>query len=199
MLREDGVLVLHPNEFYDQIGSLSLRAWCHLHARYGLPTHELVEFLQRYIGTRRTIEIGAGHGDLAYHLNIPATDNWSQTFPDVKLFYALTRQPVIQYPERVENLDATAAIEKYKPEVVIASWVTQRINAHEPPPPGGGSVYGVDEDQIIASGRTYMLIGNLAIHGTKLIMRHPHRQLILRFIRSRSAQPELNRIWIWNE
>jgi hypothetical protein len=199
MLREDGVLALHPNAYYDGISGNSLRLWCHLNTRYGLPTQELVLFFKTFIGTRRTIEIGSGNGDLAYHLGIPATDNWVQKFPDVKIMYEAMSQPVIQYPESVEKLEASAAIEKYQPEIVIGSWVTQWIDPKQPPPPGGGSIYGVKEDEIIAAGLTYIVIGNLSVHGGKKIMQLPHKELAFDFLRSRAIQPELNRIWIWNQ
>ena len=198
MLREDGILALHPSGFYDAISHDSLRIWCHRNGRYGLPTQELVSWLHDYIGTRRAIEIGSGYGDLAFHLGIPATDNWCQTFPDVKMYYEVTSQPVIQYPERVEKLDAAAAIAKYQPEIVIGSWVTQWIDPTLPPPVGGGNIYGIKEDEIVTAGLTYIMIGNSAVHGDKRVMTFPHEEWKFSFLKSRSSKPELDRMWVWS-
>jgi hypothetical protein len=61
-------------------------------------------------------------------------------------------------------LDAIAAIEKYQPDTVVASWVTHWIDPNLPVPPHGGNIYGV-----------------------------------MPFIRSRSAYPNLDRIYVWND
>jgi len=198
LLREDGILHLHPAAFYDKIDRNSLKVWCHHNGRYGLPTVELIAYLRQGIGRRRAIEIGAGHGDLAYHLGIPATDNWCQTFPEVKMYYELTGQPVIKYPDRVEKLDAKAAITKYQPEVVIGSWVTQWCDPNDPSQIGKGNMYGIDEEGIVAAGISYIVIGNIAVHGDKRILKLPHEELSFPFLKSRASKPGLNRIWIWS-
>jgi hypothetical protein len=82
--------------------------------------------------------------------------------------------------------------------VVVGSWVTQWIDPHLPPPPGGGNVHGIREDEIVASGVEYILIGNRSVHGDKRIMQLPHEELAFPWLRSRSQRPELNRIWRWN-
>jgi hypothetical protein len=198
LLDPQGHILLLPSIFYDTIPNVELRFWCHVKARYGVPTTELIGWLKHEIGTRSVIEIGSGSGDLCHHLGIHGTDNYSQTFPDVKNHYEVTRQPVIQYPAFVERIAAEPAIVKYQAEVVIGSWVTQWTDPNLPPPHGGGSMYGIAEDWIIQTGRTYILIGNESVHGTKKIMSIPHRTILEPFIRSRSAHPDLNRIWIWN-
>jgi len=194
----NGYLILYPARIYDQILLNDLRAWCHRHARYGLLTTELIEWLKTFIGDRTAIEIGSGSGDLAYHLGIKATDNRQQEWADVALLYKMMGQPVIRYPLIVEELDALDAIAKYDPQVVVASWVTEWIDPNVPPPPHGGSIYGVKEDQIVGSGRNYVLIGNKTVHGHKKIMDIKHEEYDFPFIKSRSASPSENRIWVWN-
>lgn len=198
LLDSRGRLKLLPTSAYDAIGPEGLRLWCHHHARYGLPTLELVDWVREEIGDREAIEIGAGHGDLGYRLGIPATDSWNQALPEVAHYYRVMGQPVIQYPEWVVRLDALAAVEHYQPEVVVASWVTQWVDPDKDPPRGGGSVYGVKEEEILDRGITYILIGNITVHGDKRIMKIKHRELELPFLRSRSSRPELNRVWVWN-
>jgi hypothetical protein len=199
LLEENGRLKLLPATFYDTISRDALRLWCHRYARYGLPTVELVEWLQKRLHGRFAIEIGAGSGDLACRLGIPATDNRMQEWPGIQLHYQMTGQPTIQYPDFVQNLDALAAIAEHQPDVVVASWVTEWIDPNLPPPSGGGNIWGVKEDEILATGCTYILIGNLAVHGSKKIMALPHQELELPFLRSRAMHPKLDRIWIWND
>jgi hypothetical protein len=78
----------------------------------------LIEALAGVIKGRSCLEIAAGDGTLAALLTeagvpVTATDDFSWTH-------------AIQYPDRVEKLDAKEALEKYRPEVVLCSW----------PPPG---------------------------------------------------------------
>ncbi len=193
-----GQLRLLPAKAYDAIPCDALRLWCHRYARYGLPTSELVGWLQERIAGRRAIEIGAGTGDLACHLGIPATDNRMQEWPEIRLHYGLIGQPVIEYPAFVQTLDAVDAVRRHQPAVVVASWVTQWIDPALPPPAAGGNIYGVKEDEILATGCEYILIGNIGLHGGKKIRVLPHQELTLPFLRSRAICPELDRVWIWN-
>jgi hypothetical protein len=199
LLDPNGFLRLLPAEEYDKIPLDNLREWCCFNARYGLPTCELIAWLRERIAHRNAIEIGAGTGDLAHYLSIPATDNRMQEWPEIQFYYRMIKQPTIQYPGFVQNLDALDAINHYHPEVVIASWVTQWIDPKLPPPLGGGNIYGVKEDEILKRGCVYIFIGNQAVHGDKKIMALPHKEYKLSFLRSRANQPELNRVWIWND
>lgn len=197
MTDQNGILRLRPAAEYDDIPLDSLRLWCHLSARYGLPTAELVAWLREFIGDRKAIEIGSGAGDLAYHLGIPATDNRQQEWPDVAAHYRATRQPTISYPDWVRKYDAIDAVLALKPQIVIGSWVTHWINPNRPPPPGGGNMYGVKEHALLALGVTYVVIGNLAVHQHKPILGMPHEEYRLPFLRSRAANRDLERVWVW--
>ncbi len=198
LLDQNKILRLLPSRAYESIPRDALRVWCCRNARYGLPTLELVQWLRERIGSRKTIEIGSGAGDLAYHLQIPATDNRMQEWPQIKFHSRMTGHPVIQYPDFVQNLDALDAIEQHQPEIVIGSWITQWIDPNLPLPPSGGNAWGVKEDKILATGCTYILIGNQKTHGEKKIMAEPHEEFSLPFLRSRATYPFLNRVWIWN-
>jgi hypothetical protein len=199
LLDQNDILKLLDAKSYDAIVPKALLLWCHQHARYGLPTAELIEWLKERIADRKAIEIGSGAGDLAYHLGIPGTDNKMQKRRAIQKYYQSISQPTIRYPRFVQNLDALDAVQEYQPQVVIASWVTEWIDPNLPPPPAGGNAWGVKEDKILATGCTYILIGNQKVHGSKKIMSTPHQEIILPFLRSRAIYPELNRVWIWNE
>jgi len=194
---ENGHFPLWPAAKIDEIDRLEFRLWCNKYARYGIPTLELIEWLNKEYGHNQMIEIGSGAGDFAYHLDIPGTDNKCQSWPEVKELYELVRQQVVIYPEEIETLDALDAIKRYQPEVVFGSWLTQWIDPNLPPPPGGGNVFGIKEDEILKTGVTYVLLGNLKIHGQKKILDLPHKELELPFLRSRASSPELDRLFIW--
>lgn len=198
LLDANGQLKLLPAAAYNAIPRNTLRLWCHQYARYDLPTVELIAWLRERLVGQNAIEIGSGSGDLAYHLGIPATDNRMQEWPEIKFHYIMTGQPVIQYPDFVQKLDALDAIAQYQPDVVVASWVTQWINPNLPPPETGGNAWGIKEDEILATGCTYILIGNQKMHGDKKIMAEPHEEFALPFLRSRATYPALDRVWVWN-
>jgi len=194
-LDEAGRLRLMPAAKFDAVPHESLRVWCNRKARYGLVTQELVDWLKPRIEGKRAIEIGAGHGDLAYHLGIPATDSRIQEDPDVAMQYAFLRQPMIEYPPWVEKYEAHLAVAHYKPEIVLASWVTQ---FSDQPDDEVGSPFGVHESLILSTGCCYVLLGNERIHGAKRIMAQEHVVIRLPGLRSRSRYPEADRLYIWN-
>jgi hypothetical protein len=196
LLDPNGTLRLWPAAHYDTIPRVDLRVWCHQHARYGLPTAELVAWLEEQIAGRVAIEIGSGCGDLAYHLRIPATDSRIQEEPAISAYYEAIGQPICRYPSWVDRYEAHLAVAHYRPDVVVASWVTQWIDPSIPSATEG-SMFGVHEELILSIAKQYILLGNLAVHGQKKIMRRPHRELALPFLRSRAKYPELDRVFVW--
>jgi hypothetical protein len=181
---------------WDKIPWDTLRAFLHFTARYGLPTQELIAWLKEKIGNRSALEIGAGAGDLGYHLGIPMTDDHQQQDnPLVADYYKKMSQPPIVYGKDVEKIDALAAVEKYEPEVVIGCWITHYIDPDLPPPPGGGNIWGVREREIVQLA-DYILIGTPTVHRYKKIMDLPHKEINAPFARSRNP---INKIWVWKK
>src|ERR1700730_3374933 len=74
LLLPNGRLRLMPTPDLLAFGLPRLQAWCVLRARYQLVTRELVQWLSDRIAGRPALEIGAGMGDLGWHLGIPQTD-----------------------------------------------------------------------------------------------------------------------------
>ncbi|MBB3181154.1 hypothetical protein [Variovorax sp. Sphag1AA] len=167
-----------------------------LHGFYSFPTTELCEFLRGRIGGRSAIEIGAGHGILARELGIPATDNRQQEEAAIKAHYERLGQPTVPYGDNVERLDAAAAVAQYKPEVVIACWVTHRYDPSRPQ--AGGSETDVDEAAIIGSCDEYIFVGNEHVHANKPIWQLPHERLTPPWLYSRAANGSGEFIAIWN-
>lgn len=171
-----------------------LMPWCVKNAVYQLPTTELIDWLKEQIGDKKAIEIGAGKSGIGRSLGIPATDSWIQTNPKLMAYYKLLNQPVVVPPEYVEKLDAASAIKKYKPEVVIGCFITQKYQ----PGDEDGNVYGPDETEII-NQCTYIHVGNEKIHGKKRILALPHAEYRFPWIRSRAIDNNLNLIWVWEQ
>lgn len=184
----------------ERVSHVRLRVWCHQRSRYLVPTAELVDWLEALIGGRPALEIGAGMGDLGRLLGIRMTDSAVQvTDPEMILYYALSSQPPTNPPPDVERLEAVAAVEKYRPRVVIASWVTQLYQpGDERPPVVGSSIHGVDERKILSMVETYVHIGNLAVHHQKRIFDQSHQTFRPSFLFSRGTDSAANVIHVWN-
>lgn len=196
LLRPDGYMQLLPSAFFKKHKWDDFRAFCHIHARYGIHTLEQNIFLCDVLDGRNSIEIGAGAGDLGFHLNIPMTDSRQQERADIKAAYAAMRQPIIKYPKEVKKMDALDAVKKYKPKVVIGSWVTTYA-PHEMP--YGSNPFGIKENLILDLVDTFILIGNIDTHGDKPIMKIKHEEYYYDWMVSRGKNQENNRIWIWDK
>lgn len=195
LLDDAGQLRIVPASTFEQTTAHERFLFGVRHGLYSLPTTELCAFLRARIAGRSAIEIGAGHGGLAAALKIPATDNRQQDDPEIKAYYAALGQPTVRYGKNVEKLDASAAVEKYRPQVVIACWVTHRFDPSRPELEGNES--GVDEAAIIAACDEYIFIGNERVHEKKPIWSLPHEKATPPWIYSRAANPTSNFVAIW--
>jgi hypothetical protein len=166
------------------------------HALYVLPTTELVARLRELIAGRRAIEIGSGNGVLAAALGIPATDNRMQERPKYAASYAAMGQPTIRYGDNVERLDAHAAVDKHRPQVVIAAWITHKYDPrrHE----AGGNEIGVVEEDVIDRVESYILVGNSQVHRHKSIWSRPHSIEYHDYLLSRAMGGGRDFIAVWN-
>jgi hypothetical protein len=194
LLMPNGKLKLLSSLDYAKYTTQELQLFGYKNARYGIPTIELVEYIKTIIGDRSAIEIGSGHGDLGYHLGIPMTDSKIQTTLEIKAYYEALRQPLIDYPEDVEKIEALDAVKKYKPQVVVGSWLTTYSAG---PAEYGSSPAGIKEDEILNLVETYILVGNLDSHADKPILKtHGGYEKKGSFIISRAKNPQNNRIFI---
>lgn len=191
-------LRLLPAAVYRQIPHAHLRLWASLHGRYGLPTQELIDWLKAQIGNRRALEIGAGCGDLGYHLGITMTDSYQQVDdPATAAHYAALRQVPTTPPPDVIKEDAENAVRKRKPQVVIGSWITEKWLPANVPWENTGNYKGPREEYILDRCATYILVGNQNIHGKKRILKLPHAEFSFPWLVSRAADQTANRIYVW--
>lgn len=191
----DGKLALHPAEFWKQFSQREICYFCVRYGIYCVPTVELVEWLRMRIGERSAIEIGAGNGVISAALKIPATDSRMQEDPAIALYYASIKQGVVQYGDNVRRVSANEAVRTFKPEVVIAAWVTHKFRPHETW--RSGSEVGVVEEEIVDQAE-YVFIGNSHAHDQKPILQIPHAMLQFPWLISRAIEGE-NYICVWTK
>lgn len=197
VLDETGRMRVLPAEFWASTTTQERALFGHLHGIYGFPTTELVEFLRNQIGDRSALEIGAGNGVLAEALGIRATDSFQQIQPKYRPVYEAMGQPIVPYGPNVEMLDAKLAVQRYKPDVVIGSWITHKYDRRRRR--AGGNEAGVDEAAVIAKVQTYIHIGNEKVHEGKAIWDQPHRRIRAPFVYSRSCNGSDDFIAIWGK
>lgn len=169
-----------------------MAVWCKTQGLYTVATQELIDWLRREIGGRKAIEIGAGHGVVGLALGIPQTDaDVLGKHEHVRDYYRKLGERVTPLPDRVERIDAIAAVEKYKPEVVVGCWITQLGMQSSP--------YGVDEERLLGMVGSYIMVGNRASHAAKKIMAKRHNEHLASWLVSRSMCPTDNYICVWKQ
>lgn len=190
---EDNIVVPVSLSAVDSINRADLRAYCHYRGIYTIVTTELISYLLGMVDMSQTIEIGAGNGTLSHGLGIRATDNKMQQDPMIKWTYQMMRQPVIEYPDFVEKIDAIDAIRRYKPKIVLGSWITHIYKAEEHHK--GGNQWAPDEEQIMARCEKYILIGNLEQHRENRLFnekKYDHKIYRPDCLRSRASDSSLD-------
>lgn len=190
-----GSLIVHPAAFWQGFNQVEITHFCQRYGYYCIPTVELVDWLRERIAGRKAIEIGSGSGVLASMLAIPATDSRQQERADMAPHYRL-RAP-IKYGKNVNSMHAEAAVKYYKPDVVIAAWVTHKYRPTEHW--RKGNQYGVDENKILRSVKTYIHIGHTRVHEAKPILEIPHGELAPPWLVSTAISAGTNYICWWGE
>ncbi len=200
LLNKDGRVKALSVVALRQLDPAHLMIWMQKNGRYNLPTAELVDWLKLLIEDEcgSALEVAAGMGDLGYHLGIPMTDSYVQTSPEMQAYYAAFGAKPIHPPADVEKADAETAVKQHRPQIVIASWLTQKYQPGDESiqPKIGSSIYGADEFEILRNTSTYIHIGNRAVHGDKRLLKIPHITLRGELV-SKGFDQSLNEITIW--
>lgn len=195
LLDAHGRLQLMPASYYAKTTNQERAFFGNRHGAYVLPTIELIEYLRERIGGRSAIEVGSGNGLVAEALGIPATDSHQQTEPAVERAYREAGQAPIRYGSNVEKLDALSAVRKYRPQVVLACWVTHRWNPQDTE--RGGNVDGVDERELLSLCDEYLFLGYRKVHSQKPIMSMSHRTESPMGLYSRALLPDQDFVAAW--
>lgn len=183
-----------PASVWESFSWSGVRTLLHETGTYVVPTEELIDYLDKLIGEERTIEICAGNGFIGRELGIPMTDSYQQQ--DDKgtvMLYKLAGQPTIKYPKDVIKLEANKAVDKFRPHTVLACYATHKWRYDTM----SGNDKGVDFGKLIRKIKRLILVGNTEIHKDNPLMEIPHEEIILPGLITRSARPETNRIFIW--
>lgn len=193
-LFENGKFVIKPASYYIDIPEIDISNFCHKHALYNIPTTEQVEYLKDQIGNKYAIEIGSGNGVLAEALGIKATDSKLQDAPAIKQFYNIYGQNTIKYGDNVQKIDANTAVATYKPDIIIATWVTHRFEQNL----RTGNAAGINECQLLKHAKKYIHIGNHNVHFDKPIRKkHKYTEHYFNWLLSKKGFDPQNVVWIF--
>lgn len=183
-----------PASVWESFSWSEVRLLLHETGTYVVPTEELIEFLDGLIGEESAIEICAGNGFIGRELGIPVTDSYQQQDdPATSLLYSLAGQPTIKYPKDVVKLEANKAVDKFRPHTVIACYATHKWRYDTM----SGNDKGVDFQKLLRKVKRLVLVGNTEVHKDNPLMDIPHEEIILPGYITRSAHPDTNRIFIW--
>ncbi len=171
---------------------LTLRLFLHKWALYTFPTTELIDYLADRIAGKSAIEIGAGLGVIGRALGVPLTDNKMQEWPEIRITYEMMGQPTIKYPPDIIELDAIAAVEQYKPDIVIGSYITHKWDDYTQ----SGNWWGVDTLKLVEMVPEYLMVGNLHTHRNDPAMRCVNRIERHDFLFTRGGQ-KTSAIFCW--
>lgn len=197
VLDEAGRLRVLPASYWATTKPEERLLFGHRYGLYSFPTAELVDHLRGFIGDQSAIEIGAGHGVLAEALGIPATDSREQATPEFRALLAIQGQPPVTYGPNVIEAHASRAIRRFRPDVVVACWVTQKFLPGEEWSQGHSKLNGVDEVDIIRQCRCYVLVGNERVHERKRIWARPHTIDYPPWLYSRAMNGSREFIAVW--
>lgn len=195
LLLKNGLLQVVPSSLLAEVKPMHLSLWGNKRGIYCLPTIELIDWLREQIGGKSAIEICSGNGAIGRALNIPRTDSYIQTTPEIIEIYRAAGQVPIVPPEDVQKFEANEAVDYFNPEVVIGAYVTQKFVEGD----RNGSAYGTDEVSLLKKVKKYIVIGNDESHGEKRIRRLPYKQYRFSWLFTRSLNQQSNEISIWEK
>lgn len=191
VLNADGTIRVLPANEWLSFGWDMVRWFMHEYPIYVLPTQELIFKLAELIDGYKTIEIGAGSGNIGRNLGIRMTDSYLQERKDIKMYYSAMGQPTIKYPKDVWRSDALSATKVLKPECVLGCYVTHYSLE------GEGNSWGVDFPRLIKMVKRLILVGNKHIHSANPIMSLPHEEIALEGLLTRNDDRDADRIFVW--
>ena len=150
------------------------------------------------IGGRTAIEICAGRSGLGRHLGIPMTDAFTMSEEANHQAKAVVTGaiPTIPGPD-VERLEALEAVERYRPQVVIAAWATPYMPGEKVRKGYRGSAFGVREVELVGRCEEYLKIGTLSLNAHNPVRGLPHEEYRLPFVVGRVMKKNEERVWIW--
>jgi hypothetical protein len=194
-LDANGRLRILPAAFWADTTVEERASFARRYGFYSFPTTELVDRLREIIDGRRAIEIGAGNGVLAEALGIIATDSRMQETPVIQLYYTKLGQATVPYGPNVVSCPASQAVRQFQPEVVLGCWITHKYDPKRHAE--GGSVFGVDEMDVLRHCQQYVQVGNEFVHAAKVIWDLPHKIEYPPYVYSRAINGSRDYLATW--
>lgn len=184
-------LIIHPFSFYTKY--TMNQKWLMMTKKdvYVLPTEELCDFLDKIIGEKSAIEIGAGKGYLGRELGIHITDSYAKRYPYPMQKDKESGLSTIVYPKDVEKIDAIMSVKKYHPHTVLSSFLVSERSYPD------GKKFGVKNKELLKMCKRYIHIGNLDLHGDDPILNIPHTEIEFPYLITKKMNPNTDRIFIW--
>ena len=191
----EGEFIVRSYEDLKDFSQETIMAFCVKFGIYCFPTLELVEFLKGYIFDKKVLEIGSGRGILSKEPGIKGVDTFEQQYKHRADAYEVIGQAPVTYGKHIERWDALDAVGRYKPDTVLAAWVTHQYDFKQHL--NGGNPLGVKEEKIINKVKEYVFVGNDHVHKLKPILKLPHKTLKFEWLLSRGMERSDNSIYIW--
>lgn len=82
-------------------------------------------------------------------------------------YYDSIKQKPVSPPKSVFKFEANEAVNYFKPDMVIGSWITEKYRGGD-----NGSMWGVDEETMLSKIKYYIHIGNDNTHNYKFVFQN---------------------------
>lgn len=197
-LNTDGTLKAVDDIDLHQLDSIERRVWAHNNSVYQFVSKEMISWLKEFIGTRSAIEICAGNGAIGRHLGIPTTDNYFYMSSKGMEYCQQKGERPVRPGADVINMEAVEAVEFERPKVVIGAFVPPQYK-HMYGSSSSGVSWGVDEERLLRTVQTYILLGNMETHMNRRIFCSTHKEYTPPWQVTRCENQLLNRMWIWDK
>lgn len=188
----DGLLYPIPQRELDRFSMGEKLYFMAYHGVYCIPTVELIQWMrENIVGT--AIEIAAGLGILGRALDIPMTDSKQRDDLKCLIQYGDTGIENIRYPSDIEKLSGAEAVEKYRPDTVVGTFVMHKWR----PGMEDGNEAGVDMEDMIKRVKRLILVGNIDVHKENPLLRGKYRSFPMSWLFTRATDQSKNRIYLF--
>ena len=206
LVKNEEIQIL-PAATWLKYGKNNLAMFMNMFNIWVAPTLELIDILDDEIGDMSCIEICAGLGAIGRELGITTTDSHLHSTEEFKNTFGKMRGIAIdmKYPSDVEKLEASEAVDKYKPECVLGcyavpKWTEKKATEYflKYRKELKGSVVGVDYDYILPKVKKLILVGHDGLYSQHTFFNRKHRAVISKNIVTRHTVEGNSAIYIFN-
>lgn len=201
-LTENGRVRILPSREWLRFGKNNLGVFLDIMDIWVAPTEELLNILDDEIGDLSCIEICAGLGLIGNELGITTTDSHLHNTDGFCKLFGESKRMI--YPSHVEMLEASEAVDKYKPECVLGcyavpKWTEEYATSYylRTGKELQGSVFGVDYDYILPKLKKLLLVGHTKLYGSYPFFKRKHRAIISNNIVTRHSVDGLSSLYVF--